>query len=475
MAIWFTGAQGDQDPIYVRYSYPENEWTGRLFGHEAARVARTLTPSPLVHAAIVDKLIPLPPPGGPAFPSAELAGPRTPVPGPASLLIPSSVRLHAIELSTASERTVLMSWPGEPIRDLGVGLKQGAHARGFDHAFVLALANDWAGYWLTPSEYDRGLYERTLMFYGRTSALYVSDQVLDLVGALVSGEQPTNVPLPPKAKLDRIITERLAAAAYTVDPLLRAAVLAPPELGAPAAVTQPAAVVRPGVAAFVWSGGSPDVARDWIPRVRVERQSGSTWIGVAREGTGELLLANRALFPIGYEWSATWEALPDTLAGTYRFIVAGQRSVPGGQQPYALTSSTFAVDTCTCIVATPIAVSQPNGSTLVRVAASYGPVVALPVPHTQDGFRLQPGSVTTGSATVEVLQGSTVVATLPLSFVSDIEPVTRTVTVRDISGNDLPVTITEPTELGTFQAIWTGATGVTFRVVSVVDGVGNSI
>jgi hypothetical protein len=476
MGIWFTGAQGDQDALYVRYSYPEAEWTGRIFGDEAARVALGLQPEPLTGARLMQKLIPLPPPGGQRFPESTAFGPNLPLPGPASVLVPTSARLTAVELETASSSTVLMSWPGEPIRDIGVTLKERAQALGFDHAFVLALANDWAGYWLTPPEFDRGLYERTLMFYGRTSALYVEDQMTDLVHALATGGSPTTVALPPNALADRALTSAIARAGYTLDPALRAATVAVPETGFPIPLTIfPVGNIRPGPVRFEWFGGSPDVAKDWIPVVVVERRVGDAWVPVAHEGTGDVLLGAGSLPPDPPDWVAVWETLPDTPAGLYRFEVHGSQAAIGGSQPFTLSSIPFEVAACTCLRAGALqAVPQSDGSTLVRVAAHYGPVEPLPTPHVPGGFRLQPYVVTTGSATVEVLQGSTVIGTLTLTFVSDVEPVKRTVTVHDISGVDLPVTISEPTELGAFEGVWTGASGVTFRLASVTDGFGNS-
>jgi hypothetical protein len=163
--------------------------------------------------------------------------------------------------------------------------------------------------------------------------------------------------------------------------------------------------------------------------------------------------------------------MPSTPAGTYRFVVDGQRATPGGQEAFTLASDEFTVTTCTCIA--PGAVTLSSG--LVSVAATYEPVVALPVPHVDDGFRLQPGRVTTGTAIVEVLDGDTVIDTLTLPYVSRISPVARTVTVDDVSGYDLPVTVVEPTEVGAFETAWGGASGVTFRLVGITDGFGNTL
>ena len=123
----------------------------------------------------------------------------------------------------------------------------------------------------------------------------------------------------------------------------------------------------------------------------------------------------------------------------------------------------------------PLAVTPSSGGSItLSVGATYGPVQPLPVPQLKDGIRLQPGRVTTGSAVVEVLDGATVIDTMTLSFVSDIRPVARVVVMDDVSGEKVPVTIVEPTELGTFQGTWTGAAGVTFRLVSIHDAAGNS-
>ncbi len=466
-AIWLTGAHGDQDPIYVRYSYPEAEWTAGLFAAEAARVASSLTPEPITRAAMAEKVVPVPPPGGKPNASSEIAGPRLPLAGPSSVLIPTSVRLQAVELSTASSSTALLTWPGEPIRDLGVGLKEEVRALGYDRAFVLGLANDWGGYWLTPEEYDRGRYERTLMFYGRSSAAYVTEHLVDLASSLLSGAPVSQISLPPNAAADRVVTSGLAQAGMASGGVVQSLFLPLPETAEPVAVSQPAAsLARPGVVSFGWQGGHPDVAHDWIPSVTVEQLVGGAFVPVASEGTGEVLLFSLG----GTEWRAMWEALPSTPAGVYRFVVSGQRATVGGQEAFTLASDEFAVTACACIAPGPVTVS----GSLVSVAATYGPVVALPLPHVDGGFRLQPGRVTTGTAIVEVLDGDTVIDTLTLPYVSRIEPVARTVTVDDVSGFDLPVTIVEPTEVGAFETIWTGASDVTFRVVGITDGFANT-
>src|SRR6185503_19362518 len=50
MGIWFTGAQGDQDPVHVRFSYREAEWAGGVLGRAAGRVASKLNPRTITRA-----------------------------------------------------------------------------------------------------------------------------------------------------------------------------------------------------------------------------------------------------------------------------------------------------------------------------------------------------------------------------------------------------------------------------------------
>lgn len=468
MAVWFTGAEGDQDPIFVRYSYPEAEWTGRVFADEAIRVASAMEPEPIERAAIVNKIVPVPPPGQPT-PSWQPAGPRTPVVGPASLLIPSSIRLQAIELSTASTSSVLMTWPGEPIRDLGVGLKDAASGLGFDRAFVIGLANDWSGYYVTPEEYDRGRYEAsTFNFYGRESGTYVQHHLADLARSLATGDPPEQVPMTPQAILDRQLIGIIAAGGHAASGPLASATAAVPDAD-PAIEVQPSDITRPGQTTIEWIGGSPDVARGWIPHVQVQRRTADGWHTAAREGTGVVLLGHQELEPGLHRWRATWEALPDTPAGTYRILIDGRRQTQSlADEEFALVSDTFTVSACACLqTGEPLfAYDLGTGRLTVLNEATY--------PSIADPLRLQPTRVADGHATIEVIRDGTAVATLIAPYVSVIEQRARAITVHDVSGADLPVTIVEPVDVGTFETTWLGEPGDSFRLVSVTDGAGNT-
>lgn len=469
VAIWWQGAEGDQDPIFVRRSYPEAEWTGRIFGREAVKVARGLDPEPIVRTDVREKIVPVPPEGVlvPSWQPAGESAPRLPIVGPAALLIPSSLRLQAIEIATSSAATVLFTWPGEPIRDLGVGLKTAARNLGFDKAFVLGLANDWGGYFVTPEEYDRGRYEASdFNFYGRESGAYLSRHLVDLARSLATGAEPSEVPLPPSAAADRRMIEAIATAGRLASTNVEQAFFPPPD-GALEGLAEPDSGPRLRVVSFEWRGGSPETPRGWAPKIAVQRKTASGFVDVVRDGTGDVLVEVSAL-PTGESvWRARWEALPDALAGTYRFLVDGRRQNEAlSDESFTLASEEFEVTPCECIEAGALETEAVDANTVaLRVEAFY--------PEVEGGFRLRPERVATGEAVVEVLDsGGTAVETLSLPFVSQVSSVARTVVVADISGENLPVTIEEPTEIGAFGG--RHASGFSFHLVEIRDAFGNA-
>lgn len=517
MAIWMTGAVGDQETVYSgTRSYPEAEWTGRVFAAEAARVLAELDPQPLSQARVASKIIPLPEPGASgddigATPSS--IGPRVPWTA-APLTIPSSVRLQAIEFANATENAVFLSWPGEPIRDIGVALKTAARHLGFGHAFVLGLANDYGGYWLTPAEYDKGFsYERLLAFYGRTSANYVARHVLDLADFLATGHEIEQVDLPPHAQADRAMTAAIAAAGIALEEELAGAHAPVPEdLFPPKAMTQPLATSGATPVRFDWRGGSPEVARDWVPVVSVQRnvgrpegvppdrseehgpdrddeslqaEMGRNWKTVAQEGAGEILLWERTVTPGDNRWTAVWQPLFDTPAGDYRFFVEGRRQIASGDVPYTVESDTFHVGPCDCIKDAPLTdAAEPGGGVRISVEADY-PVDNGRLRVSLSGLpdlRLLPERVTTGHALVDVMDDGTIVDTLTLSFVSNIVIVSKCIIPKaaqtPVRICEKPekneVQILEPVERGAFEAVWPGTSDVDFVLRSIEDGNGNT-
>lgn len=90
--------------------------------------------------------------------------------------IPDPLAEMAVSRFAPSEASLfLLSWggwlivgvPGEPTEEVAFRLRQTALLRGFPRTLVLSHVNGWAGYMLSPEDYDRGGYEATLSFYGR--------------------------------------------------------------------------------------------------------------------------------------------------------------------------------------------------------------------------------------------------------------------------------------------------------------------
>lgn len=63
---------------------------------------------------------------------------------------------------------LIVGVPGEPTEEVALRLRQTALLRGHPRTLVLSHVNGWAGYMLGPEDYDRGGYEATLSFYGRS-------------------------------------------------------------------------------------------------------------------------------------------------------------------------------------------------------------------------------------------------------------------------------------------------------------------
>jgi hypothetical protein len=62
----------------------------------------------------------------------------------------------------------MVTFPGEPICELGLAVKDTLHKAGIAHPCVAALTTDEIGYILTKAEYQKSGYEVTASFYGDT-------------------------------------------------------------------------------------------------------------------------------------------------------------------------------------------------------------------------------------------------------------------------------------------------------------------
>ena len=75
---------------------------------------------------------------------------------------------------------VLVCVPGEMGVELGLQLKKALLGRGFRHAWILGLANDHLGYFLTEEQFRKGGYEASISFYGARMGPWLVERLLEL-------------------------------------------------------------------------------------------------------------------------------------------------------------------------------------------------------------------------------------------------------------------------------------------------------
>jgi hypothetical protein len=111
---------------------------GKAVAGHVANLARTIEKTTeTVKLSYVERGVDLPSPTLPAAPKTSVLG--------------------LLEING----TRMFCFPGEPFVELGLELK-----KRFPGAWILGLANDHLGYFLTEEGYARGGYERMVSFYG---------------------------------------------------------------------------------------------------------------------------------------------------------------------------------------------------------------------------------------------------------------------------------------------------------------------
>jgi len=78
------------------------------------------------------------------------------------MLFPSRAPLYALRVNDF----LMVTFPGEPISEIGLAVKQTLREAGIRFPAVAALTNDLIGYILTKEEYAQSGYEVTASFYG---------------------------------------------------------------------------------------------------------------------------------------------------------------------------------------------------------------------------------------------------------------------------------------------------------------------
>ncbi len=121
------------------------------------------------------------------------------------------------------------------------------------------------------------------------------------------------------------------------------------------------------------------------PEVLVEYRHGLFWIPETSADAGEVLAADEGE---GVR-SARWPPGYDTPAGIHRIRVEGDG--------YALTTNTFRVLPCECVMPNQVRAKRRGSRYRLRVSAEYAPISAR-------GFLTLPQRVTTGRPLVRVLR-----------------------------------------------------------------------
>jgi neutral ceramidase len=140
LALYTNGAEGNISPSSPGDGgeYERCEAMGRAVAGHVANLVRTIEKtSETVKLSYVERGVDLPSPTLPAAPKTSVLG--------------------LLEING----TRMFCFPGEPFVELGLELK-----KRFPGAWILGLANDHLGYFLTEEGYARGGYERMVSFYG---------------------------------------------------------------------------------------------------------------------------------------------------------------------------------------------------------------------------------------------------------------------------------------------------------------------
>jgi hypothetical protein len=170
VCLYANGAEGDISPQgRSGGSDYEQAWNyGRQVGIAAWRLAKDLPAENISRFAVESEWVRLPPrQGAPDFvkiAGAEYHVTQEQLDRMIKLLLPEQAPIYALRVNGFQ----MVTFPGEPICELGLAVKDMLHKVGIAHPCVAALTTDEIGYILTKAEYQKSGYEVTASFYGDT-------------------------------------------------------------------------------------------------------------------------------------------------------------------------------------------------------------------------------------------------------------------------------------------------------------------
>jgi hypothetical protein len=180
--MYINGAEGDISPMRAEggSNWERAEDYGRRVGLKASDLARDITTRKTKVFDVHSRWVDLPPQqAAPDF--VEIAGSEYHVTEeqlqqllPA--MFPSKAPLYALRL----DNFAMVTFPGEPICEIGLSVKKVLADGGIKNPCVAALTTDHIGYILTPEEYRESGYEVTASFYGETLGDVMLGQATEL-------------------------------------------------------------------------------------------------------------------------------------------------------------------------------------------------------------------------------------------------------------------------------------------------------
>ena len=250
--------------------------------------------------------------------------------------------------------------PAEPTKEVGARVSAAVLAvmapAGVRRVVIGGLANDFVQYFTTPEEYSAQSYEAGSTLYGKNTATFAQERLVELGKALVDGR-----PAPAEYPMDTSYGVRADGPAY------------PAGTASGTIVAQPRSSYRRlGHATLSWAGAPNGADRPVDAAfVTAQRKVGKRWSAVASDlGLQFLWRVNGA-----GRYDATWEIPLSATAGEYRLVVTAAR--------YTLRSAPFTVTPLTGLKL----VEDGAGNFELRYPAA---VVNTDLTHRPQGVRVKP-------------------------------------------------------------------------------------
>jgi hypothetical protein len=227
----------------------------------------------------------------------------------------------------------MVTLPGEPTTAVGKKVEEALEPLQAKTALVLGYAQDHFGYLLEESDFLRGGYEPTVSPWGWRFGQYLVDEAKRLVETRSQPQEKPTDASPPEFTL-RTPTDSVSM---------------------PGIVTQPTDVFRLETAKVTLALGDPSLG---TPSVALERETMGEFVPVMASPTravinGPEILRRYEATPTfaeapmatsrAHQWMASWETIPNTPLGRYRFVVTGQARVSGTQVSYRFETQPFSV------------------------------------------------------------------------------------------------------------------------------------